>query len=259
MMDRLLFILLFCFVIASCRQSEKAPLTQEQPISVSESTYKEYEVLLKEEAQTTNTDCQDENETPTLGIGLVSAPAIFELFHDSLLTKRYVRWNTDSSETPSNVVCSKFYFPDYSIFHFVCLQETSRYYKVLANADQVKYFPKTKDYRFETWEEYILNSFGIRRKTGDLASTNTYKQEVKQAPNKSSKSIEIPKGHEMFCPQEVTGDWVKVTYDCFYNKERNPYEGEPCHTFIQKCKEPVTGWLKWREGNQVLIDILLMP
>jgi hypothetical protein len=25
------------------------------------------------------------------------------------------------------------------------------------------------------------------------------------------------------------------------------------------CKDPLMGWLKWKEGNKILIDIFLMP
>jgi hypothetical protein len=55
--------------------------------------------------------------------------------------------------------------------------------------------------------------------------------------------------------KEVTA----TEYDCFYNDDNNPNEGEPCHNFIDKCKNPLTGWLRWRQENKLLIDIFLMP
>jgi hypothetical protein len=82
---------------------------------------------------------------------------------------------------------------------------------------------------------------------------------VRLGPSDGSKVLTIPQGFEMFCPMEIRGDWVKVRYDCFYNDENNPHEGEPCHNFIDECKDPVTGWLKWRNENKILIDIFLMP
>jgi hypothetical protein len=67
------------------------------------------------------------------------------------------------------------------------------------------------------------------------------------------------KNFKVVGPLEVKGEWVKVTYDCFYNDENNAFEGEPCHTYIDKCQNPVVGWLKWKQDNKILIDIFLMP
>jgi hypothetical protein len=51
---------------------------------------------------------------------------------------------------------------------------------------------------------------------------------------------------------------VRVNYDCFYNRENNSHEGEPCYNFINECQNPVTAWLKWKQGNKLLIDIMLL-
>ena len=63
----------------------------------------------------------------------------------------------------------------------------------------------------------------------------------------------------MFCPLEVQGDWVRVRYDCFYNKASNPHEGQPCSEYIAQCKTAPTGWLRWRQDNKLVIDIMLLP
>ena len=142
--------------------------------------------------------------------------------------------------------------------HFVCIGKTDKAYKILINYSDIKYFPKTKSYDFKTWDQYILQSFGIRRlsaQTGDITASLPLRIE----PSDNADTLPILKGHEMFCPIEVKGDWVKVKYDCFYNDENNPNEGEPCHNFIGKCKNPLTGWLRWRQESKLLIDIFLMP
>jgi hypothetical protein len=205
--------------------------------------------------------CGEENDAPTLGIGLVSASTVIELFHDSLLTKRYVRWENDSSETSPMIVCPKYYFPDYSIFHFICLEQTSTYYKVLVNFNQVKYFPKGKEYVFKSWQEYLTNTYRIRRIISPK-SLNTYNQHLVTTPSADGFMIKTPDGPESFCVLEVDGDWIKVTYDCSYflkTLEGKQLKGQPCRAYIKQCTNPTTGWLKWRNGNKMLIDLALMP
>jgi hypothetical protein len=58
---------------------------------------------------------------------------------------------------------------------------------------------------------------------------------------------------------EMRGDWVKVKYDCFYNDENNKYEGQPCQNFVNQCQNPLIGWIRWKQGNKLLIEIFLMP
>ena len=203
--------------------------------------------------------CLYDNLTSSLGIGLIIPPTKFEIFRDSLIQNKLISCNMDSVVYLSKInICSKYYKPDYGIMHFVCLKENKVSYEILVNHSTIRYLPKSKQYTFLTWNDYILQSYGIRRLTdenGDISA----ELPLRKQPNNNSDTISIPKGLEMFCPLEIRGDWVKVQYDCFYNNENNPYEGEPCHNFINKCKAPLTGWLKWRNNNHVLIDIFLMP
>jgi hypothetical protein len=192
-----------------------------------------------------------ENPSNTLGIGLIIVPEEFELFDDSLLTHRYMKWNMYSSEKPPKPITPKYYKPDYGILHFICIESTSLYHKILINESEIKYCPTTNLYQYVSWDKYILESFGIRR--------DNEKVPLRLSPNEKSETILVPKDYEMFCPIEIKGNWVKVKYDCFYNEDNNPHEGELCKNYIEKCKNPVTGWLKWRENNTVLIDIFLMP
>jgi hypothetical protein len=191
--------------------------------------------------------CSYENEMPELGIGLIIAPSDFEIFNDSLLTDRFAEVKMHGQQVVG--ICPMFFETDYGIMHFVCVNESGNAYKLLTSSTELKYIPRTKASSLRTWDDYILQSFGIRRKTSSP---------VYQEPEENPKTVPIPEGHEMFCPMEVKGNWVKVRYDCFYNMKNNPHEGEPCQTFIDKCDKPLTGWLKWRDQNKLLIDIFLM-
>jgi hypothetical protein len=202
-------------------------------------------------------NCSYDNQVASLGIGLIIAPPKFEIYNDSLLNDKIASIDMYEDATKINL-CSKFFKPDYGIMHFVCIAKSEKAYKVLVNFSDIKYLPRIKNYYFKTWDEYISQSFGIRRLTNDNGDiSEKYATRIK--PEDNADTLVIPKGHELFCPMEIKGDWIKVRYDCFYNDENNSHEGEPCHSYIGKCKNPLTGWLRWRQENQLHIDIFLMP
>lgn len=201
--------------------------------------------------------CQYDNPVVSLGIGLVIAGPIVEIYNDSLLTSKLDSFDMYTIDENTKInICSKYYKPDYGIMHFVCLKEHNNCFKVLVNYSTIYYLPKTKDNTFKTWEAYILDAHGISRVTDEEI---VLPQPLRKKPAVQSDTLIIPNGLEMFCPIEIKGDWVKVKYDCFYNLNENPYEGEPCHEFINKCKNPVTGWLQWKSNNKILIGIFLIP
>ena len=202
--------------------------------------------------------CSYENETSTLGMGLVLAPSGFALYNDSLLTDEFAGIDIYRDQAAFSRICPKFFMPDYGIMHFVCVDSTANAYQILTDFSSVKFIEKDSGAEFTTWENYILRSFGIRR-LAENKSAAPVQDDLRVGPSEDSEVLAIPEGFEMFCPMEIRDHWVKVKYDCFYNTDENPHEGEPCYNFIGDCKDPLTGWLKWREGNKVLIDIFLIP
>lgn len=262
-----LYVLLFINSIA-CNSQKEPPgshyygqANEARSTVASDSSNFKQDLEKKEES----IECGGENLTADLGIGIVyvdsgdSSPedAVIKIYNDSTLKDQYVAWHYYEEERPSKAACPKYYYPDYAIFNFVCLNKTEKYYKILINYDQVKYLPRIKEYQFVTWEDYILRSFGIHRLSPRENKSIAY-QPVRVKPMEQSDSIKLPTGYELLCPDEIKGDWVKVRYDCFYAKN-DTYEGQPCHDYIDKCNNPLTGWLKWKEGNKVLIGIYLMP
>jgi hypothetical protein len=197
-------------------------------------------------------ECNYENNVNSLGIGLIKAPLEFVLYNDSLLSSIYATINIEAEENSINF-CPKFYKPDYGILQFVCLEKTSTFFKILINNSEIKFLELSKEYDFVSWKDYILTSYGIRRKETYLNLPLFAKS------NENAQVITIPDGYELFCPLEVDGDWVKVKYDCFYNDKNNSFEGETCHQYIDKCKNSVIGWLKWKNENDLLIEIFLIP
>lgn len=202
--------------------------------------------------------CNIDNDVSALGIGMVIVPLKFSLYDDSLLRGEPQPVDMYEKYDSLNNVCSCVFDPEYGLMHFACTGKTDRAYRVLINYSQVKWLPREKDYQFKTWEQYIESSFGIRRKT-TTDSTRTPIGLVRKDPSDQADTVSIPAGKEMFCAMQVKGDWIKVQYDCFYNSDNNPYEGQPCRNYINKCANPITGWLRWRQDNKQLIEIFLMP
>ncbi|MGX7688179.1 hypothetical protein ACWA1C_13530 [Flectobacillus roseus] len=256
-MKQTILILLTSTLLLSCGQgksnrSDSLDTTVKQTVNTPTATTEVSTLTVQEN------NLQYSNDVSTLGIGLIIPPSQFDVFNDSLLTDKLTSKDMYSEDGSNSTISSLFYKPDYGIMHFICVAQTAKAYKVLVNNSQLKYLPKINSYEFKTWDQYILESFGIRRLTS-YTDEPTPKLLLRQDPNDNAKTLTIPNELEMFCPIEVKGDWVKVKYDCFYNEDNNPHEGMPCQTYIDKCKNPLTGWLKWRQDNKLLIDIFLMP
>lgn len=245
-------------ILLSCSQADNKTAS-ESVIDTLPSLTKDSSGYLSEKSSPLKRKCSYDNEVASLGLGLVIAPSKFDIYNDSLLTDKLASRDMYSDDDTLVDICPKFFEPDYGIMHFVCTGQTEKAYKVLINYSQLKYLPKKKEYKFQSWEQYITTSMGIRRLTADQEEVYQSTEPLRKEPQDGSDTLSIPEGYELFCPMEVKGDWVKVKYDCFYNLEENKYEGQPCHNYITKCKNPVTGWLRWRRSNKVLIEILLMP
>ncbi len=205
--------------------------------------------------------CEYANPSSTLGIGLLECNRynnripVFEVYNDPGLTDKFCTWNIDDEIAPP--FCAKFYKPDYGIVQIVVLDSLAKCYKILANEKDIKYAPRNINYVFWSWEKYLTQSHGTRRKPEKKHFQN---QPIRTQPEESGQTIQFPEEQfELLCVMEFKGDWIKVKYDCFYNQDQNPNEGLPCSEYIKNCPNSPTGWLKWRIGNEIAVDIFLMP
>lgn len=248
LLQRAIAVLFFSICLLACEQPSPQKQAPTDTLFVAKPTT----------AKLPENTCTYDNEVSTLGIGLVIAPRKFEVFNDSLLTERWTMGDMSAEDTSLARVCPKFFKPDYGIMHFVCVGKTAQSYRILINYKEVKYLPKTTLYVFKTWETYLLQSFGVKRLANPKGDNGSV-QPLKTAPGEAADTLSVPAGQELFCPVQLQGDWLEVKYDCFYNEADNPHEGTPCDQYISQCKTPLTGWLRWRKGEHLLIDIFLMP
>lgn len=200
--------------------------------------------------------CSYENPTSTLGVGLLHLNSgtendfVLNLYNDEKLTDPFCSWNLyEDSESP---FCAKYHKPDYGLVELVVVNILPGAYQILVNEGDLKYAPRTSAFVYLSWESYFKQSFGVRRKEKSSP--------LRQQPDVSAKVVSLPnETHELLCVLAVEGDWMQVKYDCFYNREENPQEGKACSYYMDQCGQSATGWLKWREGNQITMDVFTMP
>ena len=205
----------------------------------------------------TGEDIAYENATRLLGIGLVFAPDTVTVYADSLLTGQFATvYGHSLGEAPPDWLRPLFYKPDYDILHFVCLKQTAKAYEVLTDGQAIRYLPRRRGYEYISWPAYLMQSHGVRRKDLEDGPPN---QPLRRLPAINAKPVAVPSGLEMFCVMQVKGDLIQVRYDCFYNRDPNPHEGEPCSEYIQKCPATTQGWLRWRAKDKLLVDVFTMP
>lgn len=236
-MKKLLIYIVAILLLASCQSktAKKETLAEK--------------VLSKLPTDTTHEVAYD-NPAKTLGLGLVKAPDKFDIYDDSLLSKKYQ--SVDMHQEKIAGLAPKYFKPESGIMHFVCISQSEKAYHILINNNTEKYLPKANGYDFVSWDSYITQSYGIKPLYEGEKSIA-----LQTEPDGKGKAIPGTEKYEMFCPMQVKGDWAQVQFDCFYNTDNNRHEGEPCHKYIGQCKSPVTGWLQWRKDEKVLIDIFL--
>jgi len=89
-----------------------------------------------------------------------------------------------------------------------------------------------KNLKFETWEKHILKTFAIE--------FNKNENPLRRTPNGIIKNVDFSK-IERFSAVEFKGEWLKVNWDTESNPDNDP-------------KKADFGWIKWKEGEKLLID-----
>jgi hypothetical protein len=185
-----------------------------------------------------------------LGVGLVSAnfndttvlhlyasqadkqPAkTIEFFHDKTTNSLNIR-DLDKHKQWLKPECL---WLDYSSLIFRCKSQTNDWYKLIVNNEngQTLWLRKSEYIKFSNWSEFLSGMFGVSRLPDK-------KQLIRVAPNGDSKEINYS-GPDCFKVKSMNGEWIEI-----FTPDR--------------CKDPEnktkikSGWIKWREGNNLLIE-----
>lgn len=138
-----------------------------------------------------------------------------------------------------------YYFkPDYGLCYFVCLEKTQDYFKILVNDTEEGFLKNDEDKFFKTWESLLINS------TVERLDIKTNPIKVRPANNAETISVEfkIPVDRlEVVDVIEMNGEhWINVKFS---------KSGD--YPFDEKS-DIETGWIKWKAGDKLLVNILLL-
>lgn len=175
-----------------------------------------------------------------IGIAVASNPYQFENTHyERIFINEELTINLQDGA--QSKVFPFFYKPDYGLYHFICLEKTRSYYKILVNDNEIAYIPNDTNFYFVTWEVLLVNT-SVERLTGNNPIKENYtsnSQEIVHNCNPERLKVETV--------IEVSGEhWLFVSFS------------PDCDPYVAESKSPKHGWIKWRNGNQLLVDILLL-
>lgn len=178
----------------------------------------------------------------SLGIGFavaedpyryVSFTELAEFYEDKGLSNRL-------SNADHELIAPYFYKTDYGLLHFICLEQTDRYFKVLLNDAKVGYLKRDGSFKFLTWSE-VLAGASVRR--------NDLKNPIYVERSQNSSVIKVDCDREYLRVKELREEngtyWMRIGYtgDC------DPYAND------ENLKE---GWIQWRKNDQLLVQIFLL-
>ena len=175
-----------------------------------------------------------------LGIGFAIASNPYEL-NKAALSKQLFKDKALTQKWSSESIAPFFFKPDYGLCHFICLEKTTTYYKILANGNEVAYLANDTTYYFKTWETVLLQST-IQRQSKD----NPIQKECVVNGEIITNDCEFDQMTVNDVTQKNNEHWLYVSFssDCENQSQENS-------TFQY-------GWIKWRIGNKLLINILLL-
>lgn len=121
---------------------------------------------------------------------------------------------------------------DYAIIMFKCLEDKNGFYRVIVNEQTglTKYIRKSKLWVLKSWEKHICESVAS---VGFELESNPLR--MKPEVN-STKIVEKSENLDpVFSPVETQGVWLKIKY---WVNEKEKF-----------------AWIKWREANQIIVEL----
>ena len=127
---------------------------------------------------------------------------------------------------------------DYDFFFFRCIQQTDNFYKVVTNNQTgLAYWVKKADFiTYQNWEQFLLGVLTISRNTD---------QDIKLEPDSDSPKIDFI-AEDCFHVVKMKGDWIEITTNGI------------CKDEDLTTGKLTSGWIRWREGEKLLIDYFLI-
>jgi hypothetical protein len=187
----------------------------------------------------------------TLGIGLLSVSfnektvipfysklndkfpvKTIEFFNDQTINS----WNIKNLESQKEWLNPEVLWLDYSPLVFRVKSKSDQGFQVIVNdkTGQTYWVKRNKSMTFLTWETFLKNMFSVAR-------LNASAQKIRKLPYENAGQINY-NGKDCFQIKSIKGDWIEI------------FTADHCDENKSKIK---TGWLKWRQGNKLLIEYFI--
>ena len=183
-----------------------------------------------------------QNKQPKkLGIGF--AVTVNPYLYENMSHPKDIFSNSElTNKIQTNKIFPYFYKPDYGLYHFICLEKNSKYFKILINDSEIGFIPNNEKYIFKTWET-ILMSASVARidKQNLIRNSPTEKDEkiiINSCKYESMKVIDIIEQNGEF--------WIEISF------------ATNCEAYPEDNAERKTGWIKWRILEKLLVRIQLL-
>jgi len=182
-----------------------------------------------------------QNQSPIeLGIGFAIASNPYE-FEDLSAPKNLFKDKDLNHNWNSDKVFPFFLKPDYGLYHFICLEKTSSYYKILVNDTEIGYLPNDSNFYFKTWDAILLQSTVAR-----LTKNNPIRKEWNNESDTITNSCEFDRLTVQDVIQNNGEFWIQI------------YFSPECDVYPEKNSNVNYGWIKWRTLEKILVNILLL-
>ncbi len=156
-----------------------------------------------------------------------------QFFNDQTINS----WNICNLDKQKEWLKPEVLWLDYSSFVFRCLKVKDNWLKIMVNNEngETLWLKKSELTIVQDWENYLKEMFGVER----LADQQ---QKIRSLPIDNSEEI-IYQGNDCFQVKSMKGDWIEI------------FTADYCDESYTNSKTKIkSGWIKWRQGNKLLID-----
>lgn len=156
-----------------------------------------------------------------------------QFFNDQTINS----WNIRDLDKHKEWLKPEILWLDYSQFVFRCITVQDNWLKVMVNneTEETLWLRKSDLTTFRDWENYLKEMFGVARLPNQ-------QQKIRVSPTDNSDEI-LYKGQDCFQVKSMKGDWIEI------------FTADYCDESYTDSKTKIkSGWIKWRQGNKLLIE-----
>jgi len=156
-----------------------------------------------------------------------------QFFNDQTINS----WNIRDLDKHKEWLKPEILWLDYSQFVFRCLTAKDNWLEVMVNneTEETLWLKKSDLTTFSDWENYLKEML-------EVARLPDQQQKIRSLPTDNSEEI-IYHGQDCFQVKSMKGDWIEI------------FTADYCDESYTESKTKIkSGWIKWRQGNKLLIE-----